>query len=135
MLLQRTVSAAQTSDSAYRQLLDYAVFNGSGTINWCGGQNLEVTNSRIPVDSAVTYDGVPSLRVNVTDTSTWWSARLVVRNWMSADLTEYQPEGFLEFDVRGSSGGERFRIGFSDHPDEDTAAVAIQDYTTLTTDW
>ncbi len=134
-LLYGTVSAAERTDTAYRQLLDYAIFNGSGTINWCGGQNLEVTSARIPVDSNVTCDGISSLRVNVTDTSTWWSVRLVVRNWMSLDFTQYQPEGFLEFDVKGNTGGERFRIGFADHQDEDTSTVPILDYTSLTTDW
>lgn len=32
---------AQT-DTSYRQLQDYEVFNGNGNINWCGGPNLEV---------------------------------------------------------------------------------------------
>jgi len=32
---------AQT-DTSYRQLQDYSIFNGSGNINWCGGLNLEV---------------------------------------------------------------------------------------------
>lgn len=134
-LLHGTVSAADTTDTAYRRLLDYAIFNGSGNINWCGGQNLEVTSARIPVDSDVTCDGISSLRVNVTDTSTWWSARLVVRSWMSIDFTPYQSEGFLEFDVKGNVGGERFRIGLADHQNEDSATVPILDYTNLTTDW
>ncbi len=129
----------RAADTEYRKLLDYAIFNGSGNINWCGGQNLEVTNARIPVDESVTCEGVPSLRVNVTDTSNWWTVRLVVRDWMSMEVSRYQPDGFLEFDVMGSAGNEQFRIGFADHVaqngEEDIAVVSIRPYTTLTNTW
>ncbi len=123
------------SDTSYRQLQDYAIFNGSGNINWCGGPNLEVSGSRIPIDSEVTCDGVSSLRVNITDTSAWWSARLVVRSWMSVDFTPYEAEGYLEFDVKGNAGGEKFCIGLTDHTGEDSAVVPISKYTTLTNQW
>ncbi len=135
LLFGSTAPVSAEADTSYRALLDYAVFNGTGTVNWCGGPNLEVTNARLPVDSEVTLDGVPSLRVNVTDTSTWWSARLVVRSWMSIDFTQYVPEGYLEFDVKGNAGNEAFCIGLSDHTDEDSAYVSVGKYTTLTTQW
>ena len=135
LMLSSTAPVYAESDTEYRRLLDYAIFNGSGNINWCGGPNLEVSSSRIPVDSEVTCDGVSSLRVNVTDTSEWWSARLVVRSWMSIDFSQYQPDGFLEFDVKGNVGGEKFKIGLSDHTDEDSASVSVGDYTTVTTQW
>ncbi len=128
-------SVSAETDTSYRKLQDYAIFNGSGNINWCGGQNLEVSSARIPVDSNVTCGGISSLRVNVTDSSTWWSARLVVRSWMSIDFSQYQPEGFLEFDVKGNAGNEKFRIGFADHTDEDSTTVPISEYTTITRDW
>lgn len=134
-LLPHSITANAQTDSSYRQLLDYAIFNGSGNINWCGGQNLEVSSARIPIDSDVTCNGIPSLRVNITDSSDWWSARLVVRSWMSIDFTPYQPEGFLEFDVQGNAGNEQFCIGLADHSNEDSAIVPISGYTTLTTDW
>ncbi len=135
LLLGSTMPAVAASDTSYRQLLDYAIFNGTGNINWCGGQNLEVQSARIPVDDAVAFEGVPSLRVNVTDTSTWWSARLVVRSWMSIDFSQYVPEGYLEFDVKGDAGNEVFCIALSDHVDEDSAVVSVAKYTTLTTQW
>ncbi len=135
LLLCSTLPVFAREDTSYRQLLDYAIFNGSGTINWCGGENLEVTSARIPVDSAVTCDGVPSLRVNVTDTSDWWSARLVVRSWMYIDFSQYVPDGNLEFDVKGNAGNEVFQTSLSDHTDEDNAAVSVDKYTKLTTQW
>lgn len=135
LLLGNFATVSAESETEYRQLLDYAIFNGSGNINWCGGQNLEVSSSKIPVDSDVTCDGVPSLRVNVTDTSNWWSARLVVRSWMSIDFSQYKPEGYLEFDVKGNAGNEKFQIGFTDHTNEDSVTVSISDYTTLTNEW
>ncbi len=138
LLLQGT-APVDAADTAYRQLQDYAIFNGSGNINWCGGQNLEVANARIPIDSSVTCDGVSSLRVNVTDTSNWWTVRLVVRDWMSMDVSRYQPDGYLEFDVMGSMGNEQFRIGFADHVaqngEEDIAVVSVDQYATVTNAW
>ncbi len=127
------------ADISYRQIQDYAIFNGTGNINWCGGNNLEVVSSKVPVDSNVTYNGTPSLRVNVTDKSDWWTVRLVVRSWMSMDFLRFQPSGRLEFDIKGNAGGERFTIGFADNisetDEEDIASVSISDYTTVTTDW
>ncbi len=126
-------------DISYRQIQDYSIFNGSGNINWCGGNNLEVINSKIPIDSDVTYNGTPTLRVNITDRSEWWTARLVVRSWMSMDFMRFQPSGRLEFDVKGSTGGEKFAIGFADYvsetENEDIAVVPITDYTSVTTEW
>ena len=139
VILSSTTSVYAAADISYRQIQDYAIFNGSGNINWCGGKNLEVVNSKVPVDSNVTYDGTPSLRVNVTDKSDKWSVRLVVRNWMSMDFSHFQPSGHLEFDVKGSAGGEKFIIGFTDNVsgtnEEDFASVPIADYTEVTTDW
>lgn len=138
-LMLHGTAPVRAADTAYRQLQDYAIFNGSGNINWCGGQNLEVTNARIPIDSGVTCDGASSLRVNVTDTSNWWTVRLVVRDWMSMDVSRYQPDGYLEFDVRGSEGNEQFRIGFADHAapngEEDIAVVSVDQYVTVTNAW
>ena len=130
-----TTPVMAETDTSYRQLQDYAIFNGNGNINWCGGKNLEVSNARIPVDSNVTCDGVPSLRINVTDTSNQWSVRLVVRNWMSTDFSGYQYDGCLEFDVKGNAGNEKFRIGLADHTDEDVTSVSIDKYVTLTSEW
>ncbi|MBQ8687276.1 MAG: glycoside hydrolase family 9 protein [Ruminococcus sp.] len=135
LLVSSTVPAYAESDMSYRQLLDYAIFNGSGNINWCGGQNLEVSNARVPVDSEVTCDGVSSLRVNVTNTSNSWSVRLVVRSWMSIDFSQYQPDGCLEFDVKGNAGNEKFRIGLADHTGEDVAAVSVGEYAGITNEW
>ncbi len=67
LLFGSTAPVIAETDTSYRQLQDYAIFNGNGNINWCGGKNLEVSNARIPVDSDVTCDGVSSLRINVTD--------------------------------------------------------------------
>lgn len=135
MLPGITAPVMAETDTSYRQLQDYTIFNGKGNINWCGGKNLEVSNARIPVDSNVTCDGVSSLRVNITSASDQWSVRLVVRNWMSTDFSAYEKEGCLEFDVKGNAGKEKFRIGLADHTDEDVTSVSMDKYVTLTNDW
>ncbi len=120
--------------SAYRKLQDYAIFNGSGNLNWCGGDALEVANARVPIDSSVTCDGAASLRIATTAPSDNWSVRLVIRNWMSMDFSQYANEGYLEFDVKGNAGGEQFQLVLSDY-DGDTAAVSVDAHTKVTADW
>lgn len=133
------VSVYATLDTEYRQLQDYEIFDGKGNINWCGGDNLEVNNARVPIDNDVTYNGTPSLRINTTDVSEEWSVRLVVRNWMSMDFSQYTSEGYLEFDVKGNSGNEKFQIAFADYTsnngNEDIAVVSIDDYAQITEEW
>lgn len=139
LMFNGTVPVYAESNVEYRQLQDYTIFNGSGNLNWCGGDKLEVSNARVPIDSDVTYNGASSLRIHTTDTSEWWSVRLVVRNWMSMDFSQYEPEGYLEFDVKGSNGNERFQIGFTDHTteneNEDIAAIPIERYIHVTSEW
>ncbi len=48
LMLSGATSVYAVTDTSYRQIQDYAIFNGSGNINWCDGQNLEVVNSKIP---------------------------------------------------------------------------------------
>ncbi len=125
---------AAVQDSAYRQLQDYAIFNGSGNLNWCGGDALEVVNARVPIDTAVTCNGAASLRIATTAASDDWSVRLVIRSWMSMDFSQHLAEGFLEFDVKGNAGGEQFQLMLSDYNGE-TAAVSADTYTKLSTEW
>lgn len=58
---------------------------------------------------------------------------------MSMDFSQYEPEGYLEFDVKGSNGNERFQIGFADHTteneNEDIAAIPIERYIHVTSEW
>ncbi len=138
MLLNVTFTANAEAETDYRKLQDYSVFNGNGNINWCGGDNLEVVNSRVPIDSSMTYNGTDSIRICTTGTSDDWSARLVVRNWMSMDFSQYVPDGKLEFDIKGNAGNEKFKIGFADYVSEkgeDRATVSVGKYTEITKEW
>lgn len=71
LMFNGTMPVYAESNVEYRQLQDYTIFNGSGNLNWCGGDKLEVSNARVPIDSDVTYNGASSLRIHTTDTSEW----------------------------------------------------------------
>lgn len=134
LLGQSVMLPSSAADTEYRKLNDYPIYNGGNNLNWCGGDFLEVNNARVPIDSTVTCEGTPSLRIHTTDRSDSWSVRIVVRSWMSMDFSQYLSDGRLEFDVKGEAGNEQFQIALSDY-EEDTAAVSAGAYTSLTQNW
>ena len=52
-----TAPVAAETDVFYRQLQDYAIFNGNGNINWCGGKNLEVFLLCVSMSQAALISG------------------------------------------------------------------------------
>jgi len=93
------------------------VFRDVDPGGWAGsGTNgLEVTAAAtLPVDAAVTNNGLPSLRVNVIRRQSWWLAMITPRGWATADLTDYYANGRIEFNVRGNVGGEQFYLSLGD---------------------
>lgn len=132
----------------WARLQEIPVFTGGeNPTGWAGGDGLEVPNGyQLPIDTAVTHEGRPSLRVRVTnDPSWWWQAMLVWRSWGTLSLEPYYPGGALEFDVKGAAGGERFQVTLEDRAYERYVngqltesvgfAVPVANYATITTDW
>ena len=103
--------------SGYNLVKTNFVFKDFDPGGWAGsGTNgLEVTaGATLPVDTAVTHNGLPSLRVNVIRRQTWWLAMITPRGWATADLTDYYANGRIEFNVRGNVGGEQFYFALGD---------------------
>ena len=137
-------AAAPEAPAGWRNLLDYQIFSNTSD-GWAGdsGFGLETENSKLPVDTAVTYNGLPSLRINTaTPTSpSWFNALITVAGWKAYNFTPYYENGFLEFNIKGNAGGETFLIGFKDRAferaagGEITTTVNISSYVNITTSW
>ncbi len=140
---QITASAAEVPEG-YRKLLDVQIFKDKPVTGWSGsgGDELEAVNATLPVDSTETYNGLPSLRLNLTKSlsSGWFTSLLTVRGWNTHDLTQYVENGYLEFNIKGKVGGENFRIGMRDKvrermPLEIDITKNITQYVDITTEW
>jgi hypothetical protein len=139
------INAGTEPSEDYRKLLDIQIFKDEPVVGWSGSGNgeLETENDTLPVDTEITYNDLPSLRLNVTEevTSWWWTSLLTVREWNTHDFTEYISNGYLEFNVIGEEGGEEFVIGARDKVSEREAGTEITitknitDYCTITTEW
>jgi endoglucanase len=137
-----TVIFAQ-APAGWRNLPDFYVFKDAVN-GWSGSGNgeLETVNGNLPVDTSVTYNNLPSLRYNLQTTySSWMSVILVLAGWGNHDVSQYVPNGYLEFNVKGKAGGEQFTIGATDHVTErasgveHTTLVPITNYCAVTTAW
>ena len=95
----------------------------------------------MPIDQNIKFGSNPSLRVNVTGESSWWESMLTVRGWCSHDFTQYEENGYIEFNVIGDMGGETFSIGLKDNNFsrigklEEASYLPISNYTSITNDW
>jgi endoglucanase len=103
--------------AGYNAVKTNYILRNSDPGGWAGSatNGLEVTSlSSLPLDTAVTFNGLPSLRVNVQRRQTWWLAMIVPRGWATADIADYYANGRLEFNVRGNAGGEQFYVSLGD---------------------
>ncbi|MCS6831036.1 MAG: glycoside hydrolase family 9 protein, partial [bacterium] len=104
-----------------------------------GGCAVANVNGQVPV---VEVDGQPALKVQVTGSGGSWGIGLARRGWVRWYLDDYLPDGVMEFEVKGESGGERLLIGFADSdrdgagPDTDVnAVVPVGRYVTVSREW
>lgn len=136
--------ANASAPSGWRNLQDFYVFKDKVS-GWsgCGAGELETENGNLPIDTQVTYQNLPSLRFNLQTelTSYWMSVILTLAEWNCHDVSQYVPNGYLEFNLKGKNGGEEFVIGAVDHVSERASGVEtkitkpITDYCTVTTQW
>lgn len=140
----QTNAATPEAPAGWRNLVDYQIFSNLSD-GWAGdsGFGLVTENSKLPIDQAATYNGLPSLLLNTaTPTSpSWYNALITVAGWKAYNFTPYLANGFLEFNIKGNAGGETFLLGFKDRVferaagNEITTTVNINSYVNLTTSW
>jgi hypothetical protein len=137
-----TVITAQ-APAGWRNLPDFYVFKDKvGGWSGCGAGELETVNGNLPVDTQVTYENLPSLRFNLTTQLTsWMSIIITLAEWCNHDVSRYVPNGYLEFNVKGKTGGEQFVIGAVDHVSERASGIEhtttkpVTNYCSVTTGW
>ena len=142
-LITSNVSVNASAPAGWRNLPDFYVFKDKvGGWSGCGADELETVNSNLPVDTQVKYENLPSLRFNLkTKLTSWMSIIITLAEWCCHDVSQYVPNGYLEFNVKGKNGGEQFAIGAVDHVSrrasgvEKTITKPITNYCTVTTEW
>lgn len=145
LIVPQITASAATAPEGYRKLLDVQIYKDKPVGGWSGSGagEIETVNATLPVDETVTYNGLPTLKLNIQTevTSGWWISLLTVRGWNTHDFSQYAPNGFLEFDIKGATGGEDFVIGFRDKVYERSLGLEIDgkapisNYVSITTEW
>src|SRR5579884_355789 len=151
MVLAMNGNSAMAATSSSHPLKALPVFSSTRYDQWAGAGSplsIETTsyngNPALPVDTNVTYNGLPSMRFNITANGSgwgWWSMIQANNNWETYSLVPYYANGALEFNIKGAAGGEAFTIAISDHNlrrnpvQYTTPALQSSSYVTVTTDW
>lgn len=138
-------SNASSPPAGWNKLRDIEIFGNSNWYEgWSGSGNgaLEVVANKFPIDTQVTYNGYPSIRVNLRYSPDWWLGLMTTNLWwQTCNIERYYENGRLEFYIKGNSGGEVFYIGLQDRVKERTLGEfltqkkLITDYINVTTDW
>ena len=136
--------AAAGAPPETNQLQDIPVFKDQLLGTWSGGDIVTVGtyHDQLPIDAAQMYGGLPSLRFEVQGPNQWWWASILAgQDWMPYSVEHYRQGGYLEFNVKGSAGGEVFTFQLGDLDNARTPAetagptVGSWDYVWLTSDW
>lgn len=138
--------AAAEATKDFRSLRVLDVFKDKSPMGFVASEKgqLEAVNNLIPFDQSQKFQGLPSLRVNVTKPAdgSWWMGFIAFRGWCTLDISQYVPNGYLEFNVKGKDGGEDILIGGRDKferspngPENLETTKNIKDYVTITKEW
>ncbi len=107
LLAAAGVAAAGTPPET-NLLQDIPVFKDRLLGTWSGG-DLVAPGSQVPVDWTQMQDDLPSLRYEIQGPNQWWWVSILAGdNWASYSIEHYRADGFLEFNVKGALGGEKF---------------------------
>ena len=143
-------ASAQTEDPSpiptdYRQLPDLHLFAETAYGQWVGsGNGLEIETGEygnLPIDDSEMLNDLPSYRVRVNGPNGWWSFLLAGADWESYSIAPYYPDGALEFNIKGATGGEAFSILLNDfvvgrNPENlGSNEVQISDLLPVTDEW
>ena len=120
-----SATKAAPSASTLAPLQPIKIFTDSPHGQWNGsgnGTSISLDSyGNLPIDSggAHSYNGLPSYRLEVDfggseNYAGWWLSILAGSSWESYSIEPYYPNGFLEFNIKGTQGGEDFKIALSD---------------------
>ncbi|MEM8859740.1 MAG: glycoside hydrolase family 9 protein [Chloroflexota bacterium] len=148
LILSIQQNAVAREIQAAQPLPDIQLFTTDKFAGWAGsGNGLTIENDEwtyLPLDETNTYNGQPSLRINVSgdqDSGGWWESLIAGPDWESYSIEPYMANGSLEFNVKGAAGGENFTIGINDiEPGREPFNVksdklTADQFITVSTDW
>lgn len=123
------------------QLQDLPAFADRLIGSWSGG-DLVAPDGVVPIDTAQSHQGLPSLRYEIRDEPRewWWLSILALGDWSGYSLEHYLNGGYLEFNVKGAAGGEEFTFGLTDTDSTRASSPPMRwlrspDFFTVTTEW
>lgn len=116
------------------QLRELPLFREQVPAGWASGAELCDRSWFFPIDIDQMYNGLPSLRINITQDG-WWGGLLAHQNWQIYSLRNYFENGSLEFHIKGNEGNESFIVGFEDRRGGQKKDIKISDYVTVSTEW
>jgi hypothetical protein len=129
----------------YRQLPDLQLFADTAYGQWVGaGNGLEIETGEygyLPIDESEMLNDLPSYRVHVTGENGWWSFLLAGKDWESYSIAPYYPDGVLQFNIKGATGGEDFEILLNDmvvgrSPENlNSNAIKVSEMLPVTDEW
>jgi endoglucanase len=135
------VLAAAGTPPATNQLQDIPVFKDQLYGTWSGG-DIVAPGYVIPIDTTETYGGLPSLRFEVQGPNQWWWVTILAgQDWMPYSVEHYRANGYLEFNVKGTVGGEVFKLQVGDLDNARTPAettgpeIGSWNHVWLSTEW
>lgn len=104
----RVVMGGAAPPAGYNNLQTIYVFKDQDPGGWAGSSGgLEVTQSNtLPMDTAVTYNGLPSLRVNVKRRSSWWLAIIPIAGCRPRTCPNITPTAILSSTSRATPAGK-----------------------------
>ena len=133
-------SAGAGTPPATNTLQDIPVFEDQLYGTWSGG-DLVAPGGMVPIDTAQSYQGLPSLRYEIREPSGWWwTSILAAQDWSGYSIEHYRNGGYLEFNVKGAAGAEQFMFGLTDvdstrSSNESNLWFRSPDFFTVTTEW
>ncbi|MBN1216561.1 MAG: glycoside hydrolase family 9 protein [Candidatus Lokiarchaeota archaeon] len=145
---QEMLNTPKTQDlppAGYNKVRDWIIFEDSPMSGWTGGY-LGLINENLPVDLSVTYNGLPSVKVEFSTSAGWGVSLNTLAEWASTSLEPYE-NGTIEFNVLGDSDSLNMQVGFDDtifdrdeylvNKSELRAWVNVNDYlpSTINTTW
>ncbi|MCL2721648.1 MAG: glycoside hydrolase family 9 protein, partial [Treponema sp.] len=110
--------------SVFHQFTEYRTQGKNAPLSCSAWGAVELENGALPLERSIRNGNKRVYRVNTTGNC---GIMFPLHGWGAFSLEQYHENGFLEFDVRGASGGETFSINLR----SDTRGVVVNNNVSL----
>jgi len=95
--------------SVFHQYTDYRNDGDNAPMSCAAWGNFELEDGKLPPDKTIRNGSKKVYKVNMRSGS--GGIMFPIHGWGAFSLEQYYENGYIEFDVRGDKGGEKFTIG------------------------